>query len=72
LQEFVKALNARFAMLNIVKSQKASRNKDTKEKLKITNELKILIALDAIFNLWSQMVSRNVQGDRILRSPPWA
>jgi len=52
-------------MLDVVKSQKASRGKDAKEKLKITNELKIITMLDNVFNLWSEVISNNAHGELI-------
>jgi len=50
VQEFVKAMNSQFAMLDVLKSQKASKGKDNKEKLKITNELKIITVPDDVFD----------------------
>jgi len=65
VQEFVKAMNARFAMLDIVKSQKASKGKDAKEELKITNKLKIITTPDSVFNLWSEVISSNAHRELI-------
>jgi len=52
-------------MLDVVKSQKASRSKDAKEKPKITNKLKIITAPDAVFNWWSKIISSNAYEELI-------
>jgi len=61
----LKAMNAQFVMLNVVKSQKALRGKDTEKKLKITNKLKIIITPDNVFNMWSEVISSNAHGELI-------
>jgi hypothetical protein len=65
VQEFTKAMNKCFAMLDVVKSQKATRGKGGEEKLKITNELKIVTAPDDVFNLWSEVISSAAHGELI-------
>ncbi len=50
-------MNKRFTMLDVVKSQKATSRKGGEEKLKITNELKIITAPHNVFNLWSEVIS---------------
>jgi len=43
-------MNVQFVMFDVVKSQKASRGKEIEEKLKITNELKIITTPESIYN----------------------
>jgi len=38
IEEFMNTMNKWFAILDFVKSQRASKGKDIEEKLKITNE----------------------------------
>jgi len=52
-------------MLDVVTSQKASREKGTKEKLKITNELKIITIPDNVYNQWSEVISSATHGELI-------
>ena len=43
-------MNSRFALLDVIKSQKTSKGKGAEDTLKLTNELKIITAPDDVFN----------------------
>jgi len=58
-------MNARFAQLDVVKSQKVSRGKDGRQKLKINNELKIITAPTNVYSLWSEVISSAAHGELI-------
>ena len=55
-------MNSRFALLDVIKSQKTSKGKGAEDTLKLTNELKIITAPDDIFNLWSEVISGAAHG----------
>ena len=58
-------MNSRFALLDVVKSQKASKGKSAEDNLKLTNELKIITAPDDVFNLWSEVISSAAHGELV-------
>ena len=49
-------------MIDVNKSLRISRTKGAEEKLKLVNELKIIIAPEEIYNLWSEVISRAEHG----------
>ncbi len=58
-------MNSRFALLDVIKSQKASKRKGAEDTLKLTNKLKIIIAPDDVFNLWSEIISSAAHGELV-------
>ena len=51
-------MTLQFSMIDMNKSLQISRTKGAEEKLKLINELKIITALEEIYNLWSEVISR--------------
>ena len=58
-------MNSRFALLDVIKSQKTSKEKDAEDTLKLTNKLKIITAPDDVFNLWSEIISSAAHGELV-------
>ena len=50
-------MTLRFSMMDVNKSLRISRTKGAEEKLKLVNKLMIIIALEEIYNLWSEVIS---------------
>jgi len=44
-------------MIDVNKNLKLSKTKDKKEKLKLTNELKLITAPNDIYNLWKEVIT---------------
>ena len=64
LQEFLRAVKIRFALIDVKKAQKAAAgSKATKEKNTIANELKIITAPDEVYNVWADLIAANAQGE---------
>ena len=64
-QEFLKAVQLRFAMIEVNKSHKASKRKDAEEALNIHNEIKIITASQETFDLCSELISSQSHGELI-------
>ena len=47
----------RFFLIEVNKSLKISKTKAREEKLKLTNELQLIIAPDEVYKLWSEVIS---------------
>lgn len=66
MQEFYDAVRLRFAMIDMKKIQKALTGKKIKEQdLNIHNEIKIITASDDVYDLWSEVISCQSQGELI-------
>lgn len=66
MQEFLEAVKLRFAMIDVKKAQKALSSKKIKEQdVNIHNEIKIITASDDVYNLWSEVISCQSQGELI-------
>jgi hypothetical protein len=66
VQEFLEAVKLRFAMIDVKKAQKALSSKKIKEQdVNIHNEIKIITASDDVYNLWSEVISCQSQGELI-------
>ena len=57
-------MKLRFAMIDVKKTQKALSAKKIKEQeVNIHNEIKIITASDDVYNLWSELISCQSQGE---------
>ena len=62
-QVFERAMLKRFSMIEVNKSLKISKTKAKEEKLKLTNELRLITAPDDIYKLWSEVISAAAHGE---------
>ena len=53
----------RFSLIEVNKSLKISKTKTKEEKLKFTNELRLITAPDDVYKLWSEVISTAAQGE---------
>ena len=56
-------MTLRFSMIDVNKSLRILETKGAKEKLKLINELKIIVASIEIYNLWSEVISSAAHGE---------
>lgn len=62
-QAFEKAVYVRFSLIDVNKSLKIAKTKAKEEKLKLTNELKLITAPDEVYKLWSEVISAAAHGE---------
>ena len=55
----------RFSMIDVNKSHMMSKKKGAEEKLKLVNELKIIMAPEEVYNLWSEVITSVAHGELI-------
>ena len=53
----------RFSLIEVNKSLKISKTKAKEEKLKLTNELRLITAPDDVYKLWSEVISTAAHGE---------
>ena len=53
----------RFSMIEVNKSLKISKTKAREEKLKLTNELRLITAPNEVYKLWSKVISAAAYGE---------
>ena len=53
----------RFSLIEVNKSLKISKTKAKEEKLKLTNELRLITAPDDVYKLWSKVISAAAHGE---------
>ena len=62
-QVFERAMLKRFSLIEVNKSLKISKTKAKEEKLKLTNELRLITAPDNVYKLWSEVISVAAHGE---------
>ena len=62
-QAFERAMLKRFSLIEVNKSLKISKTKAKEEKLKLTNELRLITAPDNVYKLWSEVISTAAHGE---------
>ena len=62
-QVFERAMLKRFSLIEVNKSLKISKTKAKEEKLKLTNELRLITAPDNVYKLWSEVISATAHGE---------
>ena len=61
MQEFVNAVQQRFALIDVKKNQRDTRKETKKGKelvLDLHNEIKIITSSEEVFLLWSELISK--------------
>ena len=53
----------RFSLIEVNKSLKISKTKAREEKLKLTNELRLITAPDKVYKLWSEVIFAAAHGE---------
>lgn len=59
------AIRARFAMIDVAKSQAELQKSGKSKALTLTNEVKVITSSDETFKLWQEVISAAAQGDLV-------